>query len=355
MLTREEIRATGTWIVGQQEPNGEIPWWRGGKTDPWDHVHAAMGLTTAGFHQEAMAAFRLLARTQLPSGAWPAARENGSVTDATQESNHAAYLSTGLWHHYCATKNTTLLAEMWPTVERAINFTLQMQDESGAISWAVAPDGTVWRAPLITGSSSIHGSLVCAVRIAEHLGFDRPAWRVARKRLALVLRDYIKRFEAVDLPEAPGRYSMDWYYPVLGGAVRGAAARDRLLNAELIDTFVTEGVGCRCVRDAPWYTVAESCELVLALNAAGLTARAEECFSWMQAYRMMDGAYWTGKTWPENVFWPVEPNTWTAATVLIAEDALAGRSPVSSFFHGLAGNDLGPLPPPEHAQGPRSW
>ena len=115
MLTPDDIRATGTWIVGQQEPSGEIPWWRGGKTDPWDHVHGAMGLTTAGFHQEATAAFRFLARTQWPTGAWPAARENGIITDTTQESNHAAYLSTGLWHYYSATKDTELLAEMWPT------------------------------------------------------------------------------------------------------------------------------------------------------------------------------------------------------------------------------------------------
>lgn len=353
MLTPDEVRATAAWIAGQQEPSGEIPWWRGGKTDPWDHVHAAMGLTIAGFFHEAAAAFRFLARTQLPSGAWPAARENGAITDATQESNHAAYICTGLWHHYCVAKNTELLVELWPTVERAINFTLHMQDESGAISWAVAPAGTVWRAPLLTGSSSIHGSLVCAVRIAEHLGFDRPAWRAARIRLALVLRDYIKRFEAVDLPEAPGRYSMDWYYPVLGGAVRGAAARDRLSSPESIATFITEGVGCRCVRDAPWYTVAESCELVLALNAAGLSERAAELLSWMCSYRMASGAYRTGKTWPENVFWPVESNTWTAATVLMAEDAIAGRSPVCDFFRDLSGTDLGALPPPEHAQGLR--
>jgi hypothetical protein len=138
----------------------------------------------------------------------------------------------------------------------------------------------------------------------------------------------------------PGRYSMDWYYPVLGGAMRGAQGRNRLLDDTQVRTFVAEGVGCRCVSDSPWYTVAETCELVLALDACGLRERAAEILSWLAAYRMDDGGYWTGKTWPENVFWPVEPNTWTAAALLIANDAVHGDSPTSTFFSELDGDDL---------------
>ena len=76
---------------------------------------------------------------------------------------------------------------------------------------------------------------------------------------------------------------------MLGGAVRGDEARERLLERTLIDTFIAEGVGCSCVRDAPWYTVAESCEL--ALDACDLTSRAREIYSWMSCYRMKDGSY----------------------------------------------------------------
>ena len=53
---------------------------------------------------------------------------------------------------------------------------------------------------------------------------------------------------------------MDWYYPVLGGALRGAAAAERLARGW--DTFVVPGLGVRCVSDQPWVTVAETCELV---------------------------------------------------------------------------------------------
>jgi hypothetical protein len=340
MLSTAEIRATGAWIVSHQDPSGAIPWWRGGKMDPWDHVHAAMGLTVAGFRSEAEAAYRFLATAQLADGGWYAERRNGAITDRTQETNHAAYFCTGLWHHYTATRDRRLLTDLWPTVERAMDFTLRLQDESGAISWAVSPEGAVWNAPLLTGSSSIHGSITCAVRIAESVGAPRPRWLLAQRRLANVLANYIQRFDNVDLAERPGRYSMDWYYPVLAGAIRGKAARARLSDQASNEKFVTEGIGCRCVHDSPWYTVAESCELVLALNACGLTGRARELLGWMAAYRMNDGGYHTGKTWPENVVWPVECNTWTAATVLLADDALAGRSRASELFQNLDGSLL---------------
>ena len=63
---------------------------------------------------------------------------------------------------------------------------------------------------------------------------------------------------------------MEWYYPVLGGALRGAAARARI--DERWDDFVVPGLGIRCVDDRPWVTGAETCELVLALDAIGDSA-----------------------------------------------------------------------------------
>ena len=65
------------------------------------------------------------------------------------------------------------------------------------------------------------------------------------------------------------RFSMDWYYPVLGGPVRGAAAQARL--ADRWDEFVVPSVGCRCVADRPWVTGAETAELVHTLAAVGDT------------------------------------------------------------------------------------
>jgi hypothetical protein len=339
-LCAREQQETAEWIASLQQPSGEILWSINGKSDPWDLVHAAMALTVQNQHERARAAYRYVATIQEPNGAFAAERVGGFVTRASHETNHAAYIATGLWHYYCATEDVELLKELWPCVERAIDWVLSLQLPSGAIAWA-QKKGKTWHAPLITGSSSIHGSLVCAQLIAARLGHDRPLWRGAWRKLARVLRHDLQVFYETDLPEKPGRYSMDWYYPVLGGAVRGAAGRERLLDPELNSAFIEEGVGCRCVRDAPWYTVAETCELVLALDALGQHERAKRVFGWTRAQRTENGAYWTGATHPDKVIFPEgEQTTWTAAAVIIAQDTLFTSSRTSSFFRDLDGRAL---------------
>jgi hypothetical protein len=338
LLRASELETTARWLLAHQQASGEILWCENGKSDPWDMIHAAMGLATLGRVDAARAAYRFLARTQEPSGGWAAERVGGAVTRISQESNHAAYIAMGLWHSQLAAPNADFLAALWPTLARAIDWVVSLQLPSGAIAWA-SKNGKVWRAPLVTGSSSIHGSLVCALRIAERLDHDRPEWRRALHRLTRVLRDEhlgSDVFTNTDLPEKPGRYSMDWYYPVLGGALRDDAARARLLDPTLAPAFMEEGVGCRCVRDQPWYTVAETCELVLSLDAAGLPTRAREVLGWTRAQRTENGAYWTGATHPEGIIFPEgEQTTWTASAVVLATDALRDDSATSAFFREL--------------------
>jgi len=340
LLCDREQQATAEWLASHQQASGEILWSLDGKSDPWDHVHAAMGLTVLGHHEAAKAAYRFLARVQEPNGAFAAERVGGYPTRNSHETNHAAYLATGLWHYYCATDDVDLLAELWPCVSRAIDWVVSLQLPHGAIAWA-EKKGKVWQSPLITGSSSIHGSLVCAQRIAARLGHEPSAWRSAWRKLARVLKHDLRVFDETDLPEPPGRYSMDWYYPVLAGALRGSAGRERLLEPETTRGFIQEGVGCRCVRDQPWYTIAETCELVLALDAIGQRERARRMFGWTRAQRTENGAYWTGATHPEGIVFPEgEQTTWTASAVILAQDALAGDTATSSFFRDLDGYDL---------------
>src|ERR1700741_4318258 len=60
------------------------------------------------------------------------------------------------------------------------------------------------------------------------------------------------------------------------GAARGGVARSRI--DERWNYFVVESLGIRCVDDRPWVTGAETCELVMALDAIGESARAHEQF-----------------------------------------------------------------------------
>jgi hypothetical protein len=340
MLTKEQIEATAKWITTFQASDGEIPWFVGGKWEAWDEVQAAMGLICAGDIDPALKSFRHLARTQLADGSWVAEKVDGVVTKPESETNHAAYIATGLWYYYVATGDLRFVAEMWPTVDRAINFVVGLQERDGTVCWARRQNGTRWSSYLITGSSSIHGSLVCAQRLAELLAHDRPEWIIAREKLGSAIRDREELFTAEASPDPVGRFSMDWYYPVLGGAIRGVEGRERLLDLDTLDKFMLEGVGCRCVADAPWYTLAETCELVLAHHAVGLVERAEEIFSWSDAFRIGGGGYETGLVLPEEVCWPPERNAYTPATVLMVDDTLKGESATSDFFEALSGEDL---------------
>lgn len=350
-IGKDHFDETAAWIASLQEDDGMIPWARGGKMDPWDHIHAAMGLAVSGRHEAARVALRFSARTQEPDGGWPAELRGREVVDPTRQTNHAAYIAAGVWYLELANADGAFLAEMWPCVERAMDFVVRHQLPCGGFAWAVTAQGKFWDAPLLTGSSSIYGSLICALRIAECLGRDKPLWHEARARLALVLRRNIARFEDTDLPEEVGRFSMDWYYPVLGGALRGAVGRMRLLDDETAEDFMEEGVGIRCVVDRPWYTVAETCELVLALDAVGLTSRARQVLSWVHPMRTGEGGYWTGVTHPDRELYPEgEQTPWTAATVLMAADVLEARSATASFFRDLAGEEFEPLEKRDIAQ-----
>jgi hypothetical protein len=126
---------------------------------------------------------------------------------------------------------------------------------------------------------------------------------------------------------------MDWYYPVLTGVVGGDVGRDRL-DARWT-TFVMEDRGVRCVSDRPWVTVAETCELALALLALGEDERGSALFNWAQQYRADDGRYWTGTVYPDEGRFPGgERSTYTAAAVVLTADAVANATAAARLFVG---------------------
>ncbi len=329
LYPEEFLRPTVDFILDTQLASGEIPWFEGGYADPWDHVEAAMGLAIGGEHAAAERAYRWLANLQLPDGSWWASYR-GDVVDniRRRETNFVAYFATGVWHQYLVTGNREFLAEMWPAVERAIAFVLALQTEHGEIYWAVDGDGKPKDDALVTGCSSIYKSLECAHNIAFTVGDKRPEWLVARTRLGQALRHKPDRFDRTW--ESKSRYSMDWFYPVLAGVYSGVEARARL--AERWSEFVEDKLGCRCEKQEPWVTVAESCELVMALLAAGDHARAVEVYSWLHQWRTDDGSYWTGYQLVEDLLWPDEKPTWTAGAILLAADALTGHTPAAKLF-----------------------
>lgn len=329
LFPKEFFRATVEFILSSQQPDGSIPWFVGGHADPWDHVEAAMGLSIGGEFHAAERAYNWLRDTQLPDGSWWAAyKHDNEHGDRRRESNFVAYVATGVWHHFLITHDIIFLKRMWPTVARAVDFVLSLQTEHGEIHWAVHEDGVPREDALITGCSSIYKSLECAHNIAITLGYDGRHWRQAREKLGTALRDKPERFDRTW--ESKARYSMDWFYPILTGVLNRAQSQQRL--KQRWHEFVETDLGCRCVSDEPWVTVAESCELTLALLASGDHARAVNLYSWLHQWRLEDGSYWTGYQFVEDVLWPDEKPTWTAGAILLAADALTEHTAASTLF-----------------------
>jgi hypothetical protein len=166
----------------------------------------------------------------------------------------------------------------------------------------------------------------CALALADYIGEPQPEWEVAVGQLGHAIVAHPDAFEEKD------RHSMDWYYPILGGALRGPAATARIERRW--EDFVVTGLGIRCVDDRPWVTGAETCELVMALDAIGYRRAAREQFTAMQHLREKDGSYWTGLVFADGKRWPEERTTWTGAAMILAADALSGATPAGGLFRG---------------------
>ena len=326
LLSVDDVRRTAAWIAQVQEPSGAIPWFRGGHTDTWDHVECAMALLVAGEVEAAERAYTWLFETQRRDGSWPMKTTWRGVEDPGTDTNMTAYVAAGVWHHWLVRRDESFLHRAWPVVRRALDCVTGLQLPFGGIAWARDELGAWWDTALVAGSSSIYHALACGLALSELVDEPQPGWELAAGRLGHALREHEDRFEAKP------RYSMDWYYPILGGALRDDAAAVRL--AARWDDFVVDGLGIRCVDDRPWVTGAETCELALSLDAIGQPERARELVRDMQHLRDVDGSYWTGYVFADDARWPVERSTWTAAAVILAVDAMSGTSAGAGIFRG---------------------
>ncbi len=329
-VTSAELADTAAWIAGLQRPDGMILWNEGGHCDPWNHVETAMALDTMGLHERAVLAYRWLAGAQRADGSWHNYYlGDGSVKDPKLDTNVCAYVATGAWHHWLCTRDASFVAEMWPVVRRAIEWVLSMRRADGLVLWAREVDAAPWDYALLTGSSSIRHALHCGANLAAVAGLHQPEWRAVADHLDAAISGTAEVFEPKD------RWAMDWYYPVLTGAVTGTDASSRLQRQW--GEFVIEGRGVRCVSDEDWVTAAETAECALAHAVVGDRERALDLLSWTRAHRLESGAYLTGIVYPHRTVFPAdEVSAYTGAAVILAADALAGSSPASALFGGLA-------------------
>jgi hypothetical protein len=134
-----------------------------------------------------------------------------------------------------------------------------------------------------------------------------------------------------DAFEPKDRWAMDWYYPVLAGALTGEGAKARL--ADGWSAFAMEGKGIRCVNDEPWITASETAECAIAHAAIGDLSTATDLLDWTRPHRRDNGSYDTGIVYPSLIRFPAnETSAYTGAAVILAADAIVGGSAASAVF-----------------------
>jgi len=314
------------YILSCQDKEGGIRWEPDSKLDPWDHIEAAMGLDVLGFEEESKNAYNWLRTYQESDGSWPSLFHSAEINNL-KETNFSSYIAVGMWHHFKNFNKKDFLNEFWPVLDAAIEFTLSAQSRHGDFFWA--KDSKNWLDDsLKTGCSSIYMSLLCYKKIAKEI--DKQD-RVSDNQINN-LRDCLKnkplRFDRNW--DSKERYSMDWYYPILSGVFSKSESigiiRDKW------DEFVVEGLGCKCVKEEPWVTAAESAELVLALTKIGLNNEAEKILQ--DTFNLIDddGLLWTGYVYKDKKFWPVEKPSWTMGAAILAGNSINEFTPSGNFF-----------------------
>jgi len=325
-------------ILEVQSADGSIPWFENGPWDPWNHVESAMALTAMGAIEAARSAFEFLLDTQREEGAWMGEYGNTlPVVDrdyisrqpapAFLDTNFCAYPAVGVVHYLLATQDLERTRRWWPMIQRALDFVLSLQHPDGTISWALEARNTPEDDALLCGNASIVKSLECGIFLAEACGQPRPDWQARREALMRAICVTPERF---DRRKTGVRYAMDWYYPVLAGVFTSEQGIARL--NQKWQKFVVSGRGCRCVSDEPWVTVAETCELAMALLQVGRQEPARALFNEIQSLRDASGVFWMGWQFEEHLIWPKERPSWTQAAVILAADALDNRSAASRLL-----------------------
>jgi hypothetical protein len=214
--------------------------------------------------------------------------------------------------------DVNFLQEFWEPVKKGILFSLSLQHDNGAIAWNIDEFEKIDEDYLLTGCSSIAKSLECAIAICQALGDQNyeSEWRIAHSKLIAALENPSGIF---DLKKDRSRFSMDWYYPILGGI--NSKKRINSLTTKIKDSFWIQGLGIKCVSDEPWVTVAETSECSIAFKKIGKDKIALELLH--NAISIVDskGIPYMGWQFHENIYWPDETPSWTSAACILAADA----------------------------------
>ena len=305
-------------IKTNQLDSGAIPSNADLSHDPWDHIEAIMGLNFLNDKESSDLAFKWLKNNQNKDGSWYAKYFNNNPIELNKPTHFGPYISVAALHYYKIFSDKDKLLELWETIDSAINFSLNLQDSNGTIPWSVDKNNQIENDFLLTGASSILKSLECAIAISKILDLDsNKKWTKAYELLAYAIKNPKGLFDkTIDR----SRFSMDWYYPIISG-VLSDSEKDKYIK-KIYKDFYIEGIGVKCVVEEPWVTVAETSEFIVSLVISNEIEEAKKLLIEVMNISDLNDIPYMGWQYEENIFWPEEKPSWTAAALILAADSI---------------------------------
>jgi len=328
-LRKEIFKINGAYIKSIQYKSGAIPSNEDGTHDPWDHIESIMGLNIYKDIEASKSAFNWLTHHQNSDGSWYAKYYKTDAIEKNKPTHFSPYIAVAALHFFRIFKDINFLQSIWSSIELAVNFSVELQQDNGTIPWSINNNSQIENDYLLTGCSSILKSIECGIALSKILNETEniEKWKKAHLLLSNAIQEPDGKF---DLIKDRKRFSMDWYYPILSGCLK-QDEKSHYIN-KIFKDFYLDGIGIKCVIEEPWVTVAETSEFILALMCAGYDDEAKRLLFDVLNISDEEGIPFMGWQYEQNIFWPKEKPSWTAAALMLSADCVFDYSDASDLF-----------------------
>tara|TARA_A100001388_G_scaffold240507_1_gene196322 strand:- start:4011 stop:5072 length:1062 start_codon:yes stop_codon:yes gene_type:complete len=328
-LRKEIFKINGAYIKSIQYKSGAIPSNEDGTHDPWDHIESIMGLNIYKDIEASKSAFNWLIHHQNSDGSWYAKYYKTDAIEKNKPTHFSPYIAVAALHFFRIFKDINFLQSIWSSIELAVNFSVELQQDNGTIPWSINNNSQIENDYLLTGCSSILKSIECGIALSKILNETEniEKWKKAHLLLSNAIQEPDGKF---DLIKDRKRFSMDWYYPILSGCLK-QDEKSYYIN-KIFKDFYLDGIGIKCVIEEPWVTVAETSEFILALMCAGYDDEAKRLLFDVLNISDEEGIPFMGWQYEQNIFWPEEKPSWTAAALMLSADCVFDYSDASDLF-----------------------
>ena len=328
-LRKEIFKINGAYIKSIQYKSGAIPSNEDGTHDPWDHIESIMGLNIYKDIEASKSAFNWLTHHQNSDGSWYAKYYKTDAIEKNKPTHFSPYIAVAALHFFRIFNDINFLQSIWSSIELALNFSVELQQDNGTIPLSINNNNQIENDYLLTGCSSILKSIECSIALSKILNKTEniEKWKKAHLLLSNAIQDPDGKF---DLIKDRKRFSMDWYYPILSGCLK-QDEKSHYIN-KIFKDFYLDGIGIKCVIEEPWVTVAETSEFILALMCAGYDDEAKRLLFDVLNISDEEGIPFMGWQYEQNIFWPEEKPSWTAAALMLSADCVFDYSDASDLF-----------------------